>query len=131
MTKYKPNYSDLNKVPDKITPSGKISRELISIEEATQRAIAEHPEWLLARKLNSVRGEYIRGDSKPELETLGFKVTGVADDDLFYKVQAPEEWSKSTNGYWTTVVDTEKQERITQFHKGAIYDRDAFLNIIK
>lgn len=70
----------------------------------------------------------MRGDSRPELETLGFKVIGEADD-LFYRVQAPEGWDKSTQGYWTTVIDAKGQKRMTQFHKGAFYDRDAFLNV--
>ena len=129
-TKYKPRYEDLSKVPDTQTLTGRTSRELIRIEESAQKAVAENPTWLLARKTNSVRGEYVRGDSKPELERLGFEVLNEADD-IFYSVKAPEGWGKSTSGLWTTVIDGAGEERITQFFKGAIYDRSAFLNINK
>jgi hypothetical protein len=130
MPKYKPNYPDTDKVPDTLTQTGRTSRQCVVIEESAQRAVAESPEWLLARKLNSVRGEYSRGDSRKELETLGFDVLGDADD-LFYKVQPPKGWNKSTQGYWTSVIDVDGKERISQFYKGAFYDRDAFLNILK
>jgi len=122
MVKYKPNYPNLEDVSDEITVTGKTSRENVAIEETSQRVIAENPEWLLARRLNP------SGDSKSELETLGFKILGEADD-LFYRVQPPQDWKKSTEGYWTSVTDSDGKERLNQFHKGAFYDRDAFLNI--
>jgi len=128
MAKYKSDYTDLSKISNEMTLAGKTARECVSIEESAQRAIAEHPEWMLARKLNSVRGEYTRGDSRLELETLGFTVLGEADD-LFYKVSPPANWKKETEGYWTTVKDAEGRERMSQFFKGAFYDREAFLNI--
>lgn len=128
MTKYKPRYEDLGEVRDSMTLTGRTSRELVGIEESSQRAVAENLQWLLAKKLNSVRGEYVKGDSKSELEALGFEVLGESDE-LFYRVKAPEGWDKSTEGLWTIVVDGEGKKRMTQFYKGATYDRDAFLNI--
>ncbi len=128
MGKYKPRYDDLSKVSDIPTLTGKTSRNLVEIEESSQRAVAESPEWLLARKTNSVHGKAGRYDSKPELERLGFKVLD-GPDDLFYSVKAPEGWDKSTKGLWTTVIDSKGEERIIQFFKGALYDREAFLNI--
>lgn len=123
---YKPRYNDLSEIPDIMTPTGKTSRELVSIEEAAQRAVAKNPEWLLARRVGGYGGD----DSHPELEKLGFKVLGEAND-LFYRVQPPEKWNKYTEGLWARVTDAEGEERILQFYKGAIYDRDAFLDIKK
>ena len=122
--KYKPRYNDLSEISDSMTISGKTARECVSIEEAAQKAVAENPEWLLARRLNEGK------DSRLELETLGFKILGESND-LFYKVQAPLGWNKSTEGLWTKVIDVDGRERISQFYKGAFYDRDAFLNVYK
>lgn len=83
--------------------------------------------WLLARKINSVRGDHSGGDSRSELEALGFKV--LDSDDMFYKVEPPQGWRKSKEGYWTTVRDSSGKERLNQFYKSALYDREAFLNI--
>jgi len=85
--------------------------------------VAESETWLLARKHNMRQG-----DTRADLEALGFTVLGEADD-LFYKVQPPAGWTKETSGYWTTVKDASGKERISQFFKGAWYDRDAFLSI--
>lgn len=122
--KYVPNYPDLDEVSDGMTLTGKTSKEHASIEEAAQRAAAENPEWLLARTSKSAQKE----DSRPELEALGFEILD-EHDDLFYKVKPPEGWDKSTQGFHTTVVDKQGRTHITQFFKGAFYDRDAFLNI--
>ena len=97
------------------------------LEEAAQRAVAEHPEWLLARRLNYIGKDYIAGDSRPELQLLGFKILGEANG-LFYRVQPPEGWNKSTEGSWTIFVDRECNERIFQYYSPQ--DRKSFLNII-
>ncbi|MBU3907256.1 MAG: hypothetical protein KKA64_03320 [Nanoarchaeota archaeon] len=124
MRKYKPNY-DLKEIPDEITPTGLTARENAEIEEETQRAIAESTEWLLAKNHKSSCRE---SDSMPALKKLGFKILGEAND-LFYNVQPPEGWTKSTQGYDTIVKDGKGRTHITQFFKGAFYDRDAFLCI--
>lgn len=103
--------------------SGRSPKDNLSIEEAAQRRVAESETWLLARKHNMEIG-----NTKADLEALGFTVLGEADD-LFYNVQPPEGWTKETSGYWTTVKDATGKERISQFFKGALYDRDAFLSI--
>lgn len=121
-TKYNPNYPDPNVEPDVPNISGRSPRENVSIEEAAQRAVAENASWLLAKEQN------MNGDSRQALEALGFTVLGEADD-LFYQVQPPQGWDKSTQGYWTTVTDDAGNERISQFYKGAWYDRRAFLSI--
>lgn len=119
--KYKPNYPDTSKESDVVNISGKSPKQNISIEEAAQRAVAESETWLLARKN---RGQ----DSRPALEALGFTILGEVDD-LFYQVQSPAGWSKTTEGYWTTVKDAQGNERISQFFKGAWYDRHADLSV--
>lgn len=67
-------------------------------------------------------------DSRLILEEAGFQVVA-EHDDLFYKVQPPQGWTKQTQGYWTYVYDPAGVERFSQFFKGAWYDRDAFLNV--
>ena len=128
--RYEPNYPDINVVSNELTPTGFTSRELVIKEEQAQKDIAEYPEWLLAIKANSINGKVNRGqDSKIELESLGFEILRKFDD-LFYLTIPPNGWEKKTKGYWTTITDCNGNEIISQFHKGAIYDRDAFLNII-
>lgn len=67
---------------------------------------------------------------KEKLEAMGFVVLE-EHDNLFYSVQPPTGWTKETQGYWTYVKDENGNERISQFFKGAFYDRDAFLNFTK
>lgn len=122
---YTPGYDEaaIEKESSRLGPSGRSPKACLSIEEAAQRAVAQNPEWLLARRTN-LRGD----DTRASLEDLGFKVNGEADD-LFYRVTPPDGWTKTTEGYWTTVWDATGKERISQFFKGAFYDRSAFLNI--
>lgn len=127
MPTYKPNYDDrqILTAGSKANISGKSPMQNLAIEEGAQREVAESETWLLARKQNMQRD-----DSKAALEALGFTILGIADD-LFFKVQPPAGWTKETEGYWTTVKDAEGHERISQFFKGAWYDREAFLSIRK
>lgn len=125
---YTPNYPDPEEESDKPNVSGMSPRANVEIEEAAQRRVAEDPTWLLARKLNSVGGQYSRGDSRDVLEAIGFEVIG-EDGTLFYQVRPPEGWTRMTEGYWTSVKDKDGKERMTMFYKGAWYDQDAFLNI--
>ncbi|KND48887.1 MAG: hypothetical protein AB200_00470 [Parcubacteria bacterium C7867-005] len=90
---------------------------------ATQ-PVAKKEKWYIARKI--VR----QGDSQKALESLGLKVTDIGDD-LFYEVEVPEGWTKSTEGLWTTVCDASGAKRITQFYKSASYDCEAHLTGIK
>ncbi len=111
-----------DKASDKPNFSGASPRFILQQEAGAQRAVAESEKWLIARKTNP------RGDSRQALEKLGFTVKG-EHDDLFYEVEPPAGWTKSTSGYWTTVCDETSVERFNQFFKGAFYDRDAFANI--
>ncbi|HLM83629.1 MAG TPA: hypothetical protein VK254_00235 [Candidatus Bathyarchaeia archaeon] len=129
MGKYKPTYGEEEIRRQSTTPnvSGRSPQDCVAIEESAQRAVAESEQWLLARKMN--RGASRDGRSvKDILEEMGFVVLEEYDD-LFFSVQPPEGWKKETQGYWTTVWDESGKERISQFFKGAFYDRDAFLNI--
>lgn len=126
--KYKPGYEHPEGESDQINVSGRSPRDNLIIEEMAQKQVAESATWLLARKLNSAHGNYTHGDSRQELEALGFQVEDLADE-LFYQVEPPSGWTKETSGYWTTVRDADGNEIISQFFKGAWYDRDAFLNI--
>lgn len=102
--------------------SGASPREILRGQTTAQRLVAESDKWLLARRINP------GGDSRVKLMKLGFKVIAVRDD-LFYEVEAPEGWTKSTNGYWTRVLDKSGVERFLQFYKGAFYDRSAFISL--
>ncbi|MBS3071523.1 hypothetical protein J4408_00875 [Candidatus Pacearchaeota archaeon] len=128
MGKYTPNYNDLEVVPDLMTSTGRTARENVRIEEGRQRVVAELSTWLLAKKVNHDGKKYCREDSRQILNELGFRILG-EESDLFYSVEPPKGWERSTEGYWTKVIDENKRERIQQFYKGAFYDREAFLNI--
>jgi hypothetical protein len=98
-------------------------------EDAAQRAVAESPQWLLAVKLDTIRGRKVYGNqpSEYELRELGFTING--KQDLFYLVIQPQGWTKVTHGYFTRVFDELGRERIYQFYKGAPHDTRAFLQI--
>ena len=123
---YKPNYDEdaISKASTVENLSGRSPQAIVTGEEAAQRAVAESEKWLIARKENAWDSKM---SVKERLEEMGFVVLE-EHDDLFYSVQPPEGWTKETQGYWTTVKDQEGNERISQFFKGAFYDRDAFLN---
>lgn len=126
--KYTPNYPNPEEESEVPNVSGMSPRANVEIEEAAQRRVAEDTTWLLARKLNSTGGKGFRGVSREQLEALGFEVLG-EEGTLFYQVRPPEGWTKTTQGYWTSVKDQDGKERMTMFYKGAWYDQDAFLNI--
>ena len=92
-----------------------------------EKAVAENPGWLLARRLRYRRQEYISGDSILELQLLGFKI--LESDGSFYCVQPPKGWNMSTEQFRvadkegnttsleiTTLFDDRKNERAYQFH---------------
>src|SRR5262249_10465038 len=123
---YRPHVHNLESVADTLTPTGGTCSDNVRIEEAEQRRVAEHAQWMLARQQQT--DSYTLDDSRQSLEKLGFTVLGEADD-LFYTVEAPLGWYKETEGFWTTVKDTAHHVRINQFYKGASYDRGAHLTI--
>lgn len=53
-------------------------------------------------------------------------------DDYLYRVQLPEGWKLvPTDHYmWNDVFDEKGRKRISYFHNGAFWDRDAFTNFI-
>ena len=117
-----PGHNDLSKIPDSPTYTRFTSRECAIIEESNQRAVAENPEWLLAKSNRD-------GDSRKILVGLGFVILG--EQDLFYRVQAPKGWTKVTEGFWTTVLDDKGNARLSQFYKGAFYDRRAHIDVLE
>ena len=108
---------------DQPNASGYSPRYLLNQEASAQRAVAESEKWLIACRTNMGCK-----DSREALEKLGFKVVS-GPKNLFYEVEPPKGWTKSTNGYWTTVCDETGAKRFTQFFKGASYDYDAFVNL--
>lgn len=123
-SKYTPG-TNPDEIPDELTPTGRTARQNIIIEEAAQRSVAEAPQWLLARDCKSEGCN----DSRERLIELGFKIVS-EPDELFYETIPPLGWSKTTSGFWTTICDETGKERISQFFKGAFYDRRAFLFFI-
>lgn len=126
---YKPNYDNeaISKADANANLSGASPKAILTGEETAQRVVAENEQWLVARKEN---GWNSKMPVKERLEELGFTVLE-EHDDLFYSVQPPEGWTKETQGYWTSIKDQDGKECISQFFKGAFYDRDAFLNFSK
>ena len=69
--------------------------------------------------------------SKEAFEALGFTFEEI-DDDLLCKATLPEGWTMKADedgGYWTYIYDSKGRERASYFYKGAIYDRDAFMDL--
>lgn len=129
MSNYTPKYTDEDIAKMGNTPniSGLSPASNVTIEEREQAKIANNPKWMIARSMGFPNQG---SDTREALEGLGF--TNIQEaDDLFYQVQAPTGWTKETEGYWTTVKDETGQKRMSQFYKGAWYDRDAFISIVE
>ena len=125
---YKPRYTkeDFKRMGKDINLSGKSAKENVTIEERAQQGIANSEKWHLARWVHHSWGSG-SGDTRPALEALGFVIH--EESGLFYTCTAPDGWTKSTSGYWTTILDSKGVERGSQFYKGAWYDETAFLTI--
>ena len=127
MGDYKPRYGpDELPAPGSVTIGSSIAgmdtRTGVEAEEAGQRRVAESATWLLAKK---VGGGFSGGDSRVALEELGFIVLG--EQGLFYEVQQPEGWTKTTEGLHTDVMDANGVPVIHQFYKAAPWDTNASL----
>jgi len=66
------------------------------------------------------------GDSRNGLEALGFSI--LKEGNLFYSVTPPEGFTKSTQGYWTSVFNATGKKILMQFYKSAAWDTDAFMH---
>jgi len=66
-------------------------------------------EWLVEKKSGMPEV-----DSRDGLEALGFVIQG--ETPLFYKVSPPEGFTKSTDGYWTSIFDATDKRVIMQFY---------------
>ncbi|MBI2473851.1 hypothetical protein HYV70_04860 [Candidatus Uhrbacteria bacterium] len=93
-------------------------------EQEMQAYIAASVPWLVAKK------DQWGGDTRTQLETMGFKVEeakfslrGV----LFYEVDTPPGWTKTTNNYWTEVKDEKGNVVLNQFYKFALHGERAHL----
>lgn len=51
-------------------------------------------------------------------------------DDLFYRVNIPEGWTVTNEGYWNYVKDAEENNIISYFYDSKFYDRDAYVRSI-
>jgi hypothetical protein len=72
----------------------------------------------------------IRGATKQQLEALGF-VFGEKIDNLFQKAKLPDGWKiePTDHSMWSTILDSDGNERGSIFYKAAFYDRCAFASI--
>lgn len=72
-------------------------------------------------------------DSEEYLELM-YNLLGIEiieeRDDLFYRVNMPEEWTVTNKGYWNYVKDKDGADVITYFYRSLIYDRDAYVRCI-
>lgn len=115
MSDYKPGYTE-----DEIAKMSERAQFNVHFEEAAQAKAAER--WQIARRPNGV------GTVLEWLIANGFTLNG-EDNELFWGVNPPEGWTKSTEGFWTSIRDETGRERASQFFKGAWYDTDAFINL--
>lgn len=72
-------------------------------------------------------------DSEEYLELM-YNLLGIEiieeRDDLFYRVNMPEEWTVTTKGYWNYVKDKDGGDVLTYFSRSLFYDRDAYVRSI-
>ena len=72
-------------------------------------------------------------DSEEYLELM-YNLLGIEiieeRDDLFYRVNMPEEWTVTNKGYWNYVKDKDGVDVITYFYRSLFYDRDAYVRSI-
>jgi len=131
---YKPNYYplDIKGLSEMANISGRSPRDCVAIEEASQKVVAESEKWLIATKVNWNGKNYNHDGITASGKLIEFGFTEIQQaDNLFYSCIPPKGWTKETTGYWTTIKDETGKERMSQFYKGAFYDRDAFINILK
>ena len=124
---YNPKYDRdaIQKMSDTVNLSGLSARENVSIEESAQKRVATNPQWLIAR-------EILHSDESAETVLAAMGFTDIKEhNQLFVTATPPDGWTKSTEGYWTTILDADENERISQFYKGAWYDERAFMSVRK
>ncbi|MFD9950540.1 hypothetical protein ACFWYW_57570 [Nonomuraea sp. NPDC059023] len=82
---------------------------------------------------SSVLPSRLNHGSEDELTTLGFTFGDKVDGDpLFRHATLPPGWKRegSEHAMWSHIVDELGRKRVSVFYKAAVYDRDAFLNIV-
>ena len=72
----------------------------------------------------------IRGASREQLEAIGF-VFGEKVDNLFQQVKLPAGWKvePTDHSMWSSIIDSDGNERGSIFYKAAFYDRCAFASM--
>ena len=118
----RPAERQANKTTRKKDASGRSPRDILLEEAHAQRAVAENERWLIAKKQTNPSG-----DSLLRLGALGFTSIISSPDDLFYEVVQPDQWTKSTEGYWTSIKDVSGIERGEQYYKADSAHRNAFI----
>ena len=86
-------------------------------EDAIQSMVAQT--WSIAKN-----ADY--GDSRKGLEALGFSI--LKESKLFYSVNPPEGFTKSTEGDWTSVFDAAGKKVLMSFYKSNPWDADAYMH---
>lgn len=90
--------------------------------------ITDVMEWEEKERMISQNNEaYTKG----QYEKMGIKVLGEYDD-LFYSVELPAGWRIQTtsSSVWSDLLDGKGRKRLSFFHKGSLWDRDAFSNFV-
>lgn len=49
-------------------------------------------------------------------------------DDLFYRVQLPNGWTTTRDGYFNSVKDSQNNTILTYFYDSKFYDREAYVS---
>ncbi len=95
----------------------------MTYKRGTSSTVASTQPWMIAkRSLGQTQS------SQTTLERLRFTEIK-EDDDLFFSCQPPPGWTKSVEGYFTTIKDNSGRKRISQFSKIAYGDTEAFLSL--
>ena len=105
-----------------------------AIDDMTEATRNVQQAFLPIRYKERVPAELCKQYDSEEYLELMYNLLGIEiieeRDDLFYRVNMPEEWTVTNKGYWNYVKDKDGEDVITYFYNSLIYDRDAYVRSV-
>ena len=105
-----------------------------AIDDMTEATRTVQQAFLPIKYRERVPAELCKQYDSEEYLELMYNLLGIEiieeRDDLFYRVNMPEEWTVTNKGYWNYVKDKDGADVITYFYRSLFYDRDAYVRSI-
>ena len=105
-----------------------------AIDDMTEATRNVQQAFLPIRYKERVPAELCKQYDSEEYLELMYNLLGIEiieeRDDLFYRVNMPEEWTVTNKGYLNYVKDKDGEDVITYFYNSLIYDRDAYVRSV-